>query len=74
MERQQHDAAAEMQMMNQLKKTFEKLPNDIPIYMFTEKGREDMFADATRQIIRTFRQLSSKITFREYNLTHELAK
>ena len=60
--------------MRQLKQTFEKLPHDIPIYMFVERGRDDIFSQTNRQIVRTFRELTSKITFREHQLDHELAR
>ena len=66
--------SAEQEFLNQLTKTFKQLPNDIPLFMFTEKGRDDIFCQTNRQIIRAFRELSPKITFREYNLDHELAK
>ncbi len=62
------------QFMRQLKQTFEKLPNDIPIYMFVERGRDDIFSQTNRQIVRAFRELTSKITFREHHLDHELAR
>jgi thioredoxin reductase (NADPH) len=62
------------QFMRQLKQTFEKLPNDIPIYMFVERGRDDIFAQTNRQIVRAFRELTSKITFREHPMDHELAR
>ena len=58
----------------QLKATFEQLPNDIPLYLFTAKGHEDVFTHANRQVIRAFRELSDKIHLREYDLDHELAK
>ena len=57
--------------LQQLKATFEQLPHDIPLYLFTAKGREDVFTNANRQVIRAFRELSSKITLREYDLDHE---
>lgn len=60
--------------MDRIKATFNQLPNDIPIYMFREKGRDDIFCQTNRQIIRTFRELSAKISFREFDLDHELAK
>ena len=60
--------------LQQLKATFEKLPNDIPLYLFTAKGHEDVFTHANRQVIRAFREISSKITLREYDLDHELAQ
>jgi thioredoxin reductase (NADPH) len=59
--------------LNQLKATFAKMPNAIPLYLFTEKGREDVFAQANRQVIRAFRELTDKITLREYDIDHELA-
>jgi len=60
--------------LNQLKAAFAKMPHDIPLLLFTEKGREDVFAQANRQVIRAFRELTDKITLREYNLDHELAR
>ena len=62
------------QFINQLKATFGNLPQEIPIYLFTQPGRDDIFVQTNRQIIRAFRELTDKITFREYNLDHELAK
>jgi thioredoxin reductase (NADPH) len=60
--------------LQQLKATFEQLPNDMPLYLFTAKGHEDVFTKANREVIRAFRQLSDKITLREYSLDHKLAK
>ncbi len=60
--------------MDQFKATFEKLPNDIPIYMFTKRGVDDIFCQTNREIVRLFRQLTDKITFREHYLDHDLAK
>jgi thioredoxin reductase (NADPH) len=60
--------------MRQLKQTFDQFSNDIPIYMFTQRGMDNVFAQTNRQIVRAFRQLSSKITFKEYFLDHELAQ
>ena len=62
------------QFMRQLKQTFENLPNDIPIYMFVDRGRDDVFSQTNRQIVRAFRELTSKITFREHPMDHELAR
>ena len=65
---------SEQQYLAQLKSTFMQMPNDIPLYMFVQKGKEDMFVQANRQIVRAFRELTNKITFKEFNLDHELAK
>lgn len=59
--------------LKQLKATFNRLPNDIHLYLFTQKGKNDVFCDAARQTVRAFRQLTDKIQFREYGLDHELA-
>lgn len=69
----QSDMASEA-YLRQLKATFEQLPNDIPLYLFTAKGHEDVFTHANRQVIRAFREFTNKITLREYDLDHELAK
>ncbi len=60
--------------LRQLKATFERMPHDIPLYLFSTQGHDDVFTHANRQVIRAFRELSPKITLREYNLDHELAK
>lgn len=59
--------------LEQLRKTFSSLPNEIPLLLFSQKGKEDVFVDACRQVIRAFRALTDKITLKEYHLDHELA-
>ena len=54
--------------LRQLKATFEQLPNDITLYLFTAKGQEDTFTHGNRQVIRAFRELSARITLREFDL------
>jgi thioredoxin reductase (NADPH) len=73
MDAPQNDMASDA-YLKQLKETFEQMPNDIVLYLFTAKGHEDAFTHANRQVIRAFRELSSKIILREYDLDHELAK
>jgi thioredoxin reductase (NADPH) len=79
MQETQHPGAHERDLaseayLRQLKKTFEQLPNDIPLLLFTDKGGNDVFAQATRQVIRAFRELSPRISLKEYGLDHELAR
>ncbi len=62
------------EFMKQLKKTFEQLPNDIPIFLFSKSGADDVFTQSCRQVIRTFRELTDKISFREFSLAHENAR
>ncbi len=60
--------------LRQLRQTFEQLPNDIPLLLFVDKARDDVFAQASRQVIRAFRELSPRITLKEYDLAHEMAR
>ena len=64
---------SEEAFLRQLRKTFETLPNDIPLYLFVGQSEDDVFAQACRQIVRAFRELTTKITLKEYPLSHELA-
>ena len=58
----------------QLARALEGLPNTIPVILFTQLGKNDIFNQAAREIIRTFRNLSNKILFREFDLSHEKAR
>jgi len=64
---------SEEAFLRQLKQTFASLPNDIPLYLFVGRTEDDVFAQACRQIVRAFRELTTKITLKEYYLDHELA-
>jgi len=61
------------EFIKQLKMTFEKMPHDIDLILFTQKGKEDAFAEGSRQIVRAFRELTPRIRLREYGLDHEMA-
>jgi thioredoxin reductase (NADPH) len=60
--------------IRQLQQTFASLPNEIPLFLFVQKGRDDVYVDACRQVVRAFRELTDKIKFKEYYLDHELAR
>jgi thioredoxin reductase (NADPH) len=68
-----HTPDSEEAFLRQLKQTFANLPNDIPLYLFAARAQDDVFAQACRQMVRAFRELTSKITLKEYDLDHELA-
>lgn len=66
---------ANQQYLQQLRQTFDKMPGgDIRLLLFADKNQDDVFVQASRQVIRAFRELSSRITLREYGLDHELAR
>jgi thioredoxin reductase (NADPH) len=67
----QSHALAEMQA--QLKPVFEKIPNEISLYLFTSPGKNDLFSQGARQVIRALRELSPKISLREFDLDHKEA-
>lgn len=64
---------SEAQFLAQLRSTFDRMPEDIPVYMFIHKGRDDIFAQTVRQLIRAFRGITNRIKFREFTSDHELA-
>jgi thioredoxin reductase (NADPH) len=68
------DQAAQADFTRQLEKVFQNLPNEIHLYLFSRKDRDDPFAQAIRQVVRAFRQMTDKISFREYGLDHEMAR
>jgi thioredoxin reductase (NADPH) len=66
--------ANEIAFMNQLRSTFDQLPNDIELYLFTAPGVDDVFAQSIRQVVRAFHEVTDKIRIREFNLDHEMAR
>jgi thioredoxin reductase (NADPH) len=64
---------AEQAFLKQLRQTFDRMPREIPLYLFVTPGQDDVFVQASRQIIRAFRELTPKISIKEYSLGHELA-
>lgn len=74
LEREAPQGAEDSQLfLRQLQAAFSQMPDTIPVYLFSQRGKEDIFVDANRQVIRAFRELTDKIQFREYYLDHELA-
>ncbi len=64
----------EAQMIRQLQAAFEKLPHPIDLLLFSDKSQGNVFVDATRQVIRAFRELTSRITMKEFTLDHDMAR
>jgi thioredoxin reductase (NADPH) len=58
----------------QLKAVFERMTHNVPLFLFTRKGENEVLNQAARTMIRSFRDLSDKIEFREYDLRHQLAQ
>ena len=62
------------QVQTQVKNLFKNIPNDISLLLFTSPGKNDVFSNANRQIIRAFRELTPRIDMREFDISHKEAK
>ena len=62
------------QAQAQLAAIFEKMPHEIPLFLFASPLKNELFSQAARQVIRAVREMAPKITLREYDLNHELAQ
>lgn len=59
------------QAQEQIKEVFRKIPGEVPLILFAAPGKNDVFSDANRQIIRAFRELSPKISLKEFDTKHK---
>jgi thioredoxin reductase (NADPH) len=73
MEQAQMEHAQMQKARQEIERLFKHIEAEIPIFLFAQPGTNDVFVDAARQAIRFFRQMTDKITVREYGLGHELA-
>ena len=67
----QVDEAQIAHAQREIAKLFNAIDKDIPLILFAQTGKNDVFNDAAHQAIRFFRQLTDKIQIREYDLQHE---
>ena len=70
----QAERAAMEQLQAQLKSIFKNLPYEVPLILFSQPGKNDPFITAARFLIRAVREVTSKVTLREYDLNHPMAK
>jgi thioredoxin reductase (NADPH) len=68
------DQAQMQQVQMELTRILSGLKHEIPIFLFTRVGKNEVFNDAARQALRFFKQMTDKIVLREFDLTHEKAK
>lgn len=61
------------QAQAQLIEALEKMPQEVPLLLFTSPGKNEPYCEAARQVIRSIRQMTSKVSLREYDLSHEVA-
>ncbi len=65
--------ASEREMKEQLARFFAKMPHAIPLILFAEPGKNDVFSEGARQFIRAIREVTDKVSLKEYGLGHEMA-
>jgi thioredoxin reductase (NADPH) len=58
----------------QLQAIFKEMPNAVPILLFAQKGNNDALNEPVRGMLQLFQGLSEKISFREVDLQHDLAR
>lgn len=69
-----HDHHDHEQAHAELRATLEKLPNDIPVILFTKPGENDAFNEGARQVMEAVMEMTSKVTLQEYSFDHEAAE
>jgi thioredoxin reductase (NADPH) len=68
------ERAALEQLQAQLHSIFKNLPHEVPLVLFTQPGKNDLFSAACRYLVRAVREVTPKVTLREYDLKHSMAK
>jgi thioredoxin reductase (NADPH) len=68
------DQAMLQQAQAELIASFEKMPYEIPLILFTSAMKNEPFSEAARQLIRAIRQVAPKVSLREFDLGHEMAR
>jgi thioredoxin reductase (NADPH) len=68
------DRAMEEKARAQIRELFQKMPHEVSLILFVHEKKNEPYNEATRQVLRAFRQMTSKITLKEYDLGNELAE
>lgn len=68
------ERAAMEQLQTQLKSIFKDLPHEVPLILFAQPGKNDLFSAACRFLVRAVREVTPRVTLREYDLKHSMAK
>ncbi|MBW1709027.1 MAG: FAD-dependent oxidoreductase [Deltaproteobacteria bacterium] len=58
----------------ELKVIFAAVPHDIFVYLFSQKDDDQQVLQMGRELIQAFQEISDRIKFKEYNLSHKQAK
>ncbi|MFH1090573.1 MAG: FAD-dependent oxidoreductase, partial [Pseudomonadota bacterium] len=58
----------------ELNQIFDALPYEVPLYLFSSKAGPQEDTHVARDLLAAFQELSKRIKFKEYDLSHKLAK
>jgi len=64
----------EMEVREKLTELFGNMKHDVPLILFTDPVANSIYNDATRSFIRALREITGKITLREYSAGHEMTQ
>ena len=53
---------------------FEKMPYEIPLVLFADSVKNEIFSQGARQLIRSVREMAPKVTLLEYDISHKMAQ
>ncbi len=70
----EHNQASLKDVQDQLRKVFEGLSYEVPLYLFTDEDKNSQFNKAAQEILQTVTDLSPKFVLQSLPLDHELAK
>ena len=62
------------QVRRKLQELFGSLEHEVPLLLFTDPGINTQYCEAARSVIRAVRELTDKVSLREFGLNHDLAK
>jgi thioredoxin reductase (NADPH) len=62
------------QAQAELMAVFQKMPHEIPLVLFTDSGKNEIFSQGARQLIRTIREMAPKVSLLEYDISHKMAQ
>ena len=62
------------QVRRKLQELFGSLEHEVPLLLFTDPHINTQYCEAARAVIRAVRELSTKVSLQEYDLSHQLAE
>lgn len=70
----QNDQQQMAAVQAKLKAFFAGMKHDVPLFLFSEPGRNDPFVQAARQVIRAVQEITERVSFRDLRMDDALAK